>query len=83
MVTFFEEFLRNFSRIISVTDSKEILEKFPIIGPKEERILGDHSFETQFREIPEKFFGIAVDILNPCPNYIFLFLIPEQSFYCS
>ena len=46
-----------------VTDSSEILEKFPRIGPQDEGFLCDHSFETQFREflritspeIPEKF----------------------------
>ena len=41
-----------------VTDSSEILEKFPRIGPQDKRFLGDHSFETQFRQIPEKLFGI-------------------------
>ena len=53
--------LRNFQGIsresFPVTDSSEILEKFPRIGPQDERFLWDHSFETQFREIPEKFSG--------------------------
>ena len=40
-----------------VTDSSEILEKFPKIGPQDERFLWDNSFETQFREILEQFCG--------------------------
>ena len=55
--------LRNFRGIsresFPVSDSSEILEKFPIIGPQDERFLWDHSFETQFREIPGNFSGIS------------------------
>ena len=54
--------LKNFQGIsqesFPVTDSSKILEKFPRIGPQDERFLWDHSFQTQFREIPEKFSGI-------------------------
>ena len=54
--------LRNFWGIsresFPVTDSLEILEKFPRIGPQDDRYLWDHSFETHFREIPKKFSGI-------------------------
>ena len=54
--------LKNFRGIsresFPVTDSSEILENFPRIGPQDERFLWDHSFETQFQEIPEKFFEI-------------------------
>ena len=54
--------LRNFWGIsresFPVTDSLEILKKFPRIGLQDEIFLWDHSFETQFREIPEKFYGI-------------------------
>ena len=58
MVTFFKEFPRNSRESFPVTDSSEILEKFPRIGPQDERFLLDHSFETQFQEISEKFSGI-------------------------
>ena len=51
--------LRDFRRIsrepFPVTGSSEILEKFPRIGPQDERFLWDHSFKTQFWEILEKF----------------------------
>jgi len=36
-----------------------MFKKFPRIGPQDERFLWDHSFETQFREIPEKFLGLG------------------------
>ena len=55
MVTFFEELPESFL----VTDSSEILEKFPRIGPQDERFLWYHSLKTQFREIPEKFLGLG------------------------
>ena len=54
--------LKNFLGIslesFPLTDSWEILKKFPRIGHQDERFLWDHSFETQFREIPEKSFRI-------------------------
>ena len=55
--------LRNFRGIFwesfPVTESLEILENFPRIGPQDERFLWDQSFETQFREIPGNFSGIS------------------------
>jgi len=45
----------NKSEEFPVTDSSEILEKFPRIDPQDERFLWDHSFKTQFWEILEKF----------------------------
>ena len=41
-----------FNNIYQVTKVK----KFPRIGPQDDRFFGDHSFESQFREILEKFF---------------------------
>ena len=38
-----------------VTDSLEILDKFPRIGPQDERFLWDHIFEIQFWEILRNF----------------------------
>ena len=48
----------NKSEEFPVTDSSEILEKFPRIDPQDERFLWDHSFKTQFWEILEKFWEI-------------------------
>ena len=58
--------LKNFWGIswesFSVTDSSEILKKFPRIGPQDERFLWDHRFETLFWEIPEKFLGLGYHV---------------------
>ena len=68
--------VRNFRGIsresFPVTDSSEILEKFPRIGPQDEIFLLDHSFELSFEKFlrnspefsPTKFLRISPEIFS-------------------
>ena len=71
--------LKNFGGIsresFPVTDSSKIFKKFPRIGPQDERFLWDHSFETQFREIPEKFLRLGQQL------YVIFYQLFSQSLF--